>query len=67
MQLRSRFAAVAVGAILLTPAAQADQLADFGDGQRCVFLHDGEDLPVDGIHSSVPPENRINYYATYNT
>jgi hypothetical protein len=36
-------------------------LADFGDGQRCVFLYDGEDLPVDGIHSSVRSEIRINY------
>ena len=31
-----------------------DALADFGDRERGVLLHDGEDLPVDGVHSLVP-------------
>ena len=38
---------------------QADALADFGDRERGVLLHHGEDLAVDGVHSATPSKVRI--------
>src|SRR5262245_62057281 len=46
--------AVSLKALQPLPARrrrQADALADLGNRERGVLLHDSQDLPVDGIHS----------------